>query len=892
MEHLALEIFDLTGSGSQYANLPENASITITDTSEIFASGDVWSHSFTLNIPANLHIFGTAGEIHGSRLHEQINKRRARLWVEGLPLFLGYLKLDDEVEVDEDGNVDVTFESGQKTFDEMIEGAKANQVPIPDNILLGMALDRKRTLKRTKVKFARWFDGDDRVAWDASDCTIEGYEGFAQMFPRYVYPGGQWKLSPSATSSESLTPDNGYELINVESPYDAAHPYCNVRICYQMKEWDVKDSTLEEKTLRASKVSEAKRINPAPNFYVLFWMDMLMKHLGIYIEENQMMNVEDLRRLFFVNSKCSYKTKGDAYYGVESGVLLKATTTNPNVDLATPFVPITTSDNPAYKIEMEVVSGTLDEGENLFRSVGKADTSMTQLTWHKAYATSDNFPETDISEVIAAIEAGFGVRLLFSNDYQRVRIVLLRNIFQSNDIQHLSCDTISEEKTENCIRGFRMTYGGGEDDTSYNYKGFIQAKIDQQGGWVTDGDLHDYSQFDLSLGFDAIKDKVGMLNKTCYVDGTTGNAYIVKVDKDAKSAADEYYPSLFECAQYMDAEDGDCTGDDETIETVNVGFTPMTMTRVEEGYALLLSDEMGVPLDESSIPYSGAKDVTLQTGTVAMSEGSSEADGTSDMTTNDIPMHNGLFEVATATAFKAKTSGGSEIFSVKSLTTGHIAQVKISGWLRDGYRIYLSDNYKADDELESPMQTHDWGLMMGIMRSSDSGSQDASVEAHYDTIEKENPLNEYWYIKPGALSTSHSDTCDDEGNEWDYTQSDEDIGSRDGRISLKLRAEKPNPNYDSTQPENNTTNRRYLEITNPNLRGRGLCDQFYKEYSYWIRNARIVKRTVRMELAQLLAIDKAVRVTVGDVTGFIRKMQYSVSNKTGLGNVTMEIMYI
>jgi hypothetical protein len=28
------------------------------------------------------------------------------------------------------------------------------------------------------------------------------------------------------------------------------------------------------------------------------------------------------------------------------------------------------------------------------------------------------------------------------------------------------------------------------------------------------------------------------------------------------------------------------------------------------------------------------------------------------------------------------------------------------------------------------------------------------------------------------------------------------------------------------------------------------------------------------------------------VTGFIRKMQYTVSNETGLGNVILEIMYI
>ena len=68
MEHLSLEIFDRTGNGSQYAYLADNCSITITDTSEIFASGDVWSLPFSLNVVANAKIFGTSGDAHGSRL--------------------------------------------------------------------------------------------------------------------------------------------------------------------------------------------------------------------------------------------------------------------------------------------------------------------------------------------------------------------------------------------------------------------------------------------------------------------------------------------------------------------------------------------------------------------------------------------------------------------------------------------------------------------------------------------------------------------------------------------------------------------------------------------------------------------------------------------------------
>ena len=57
-------------------------------------------------------------------------------------------------------------------------------------------------------------------------------------------------------------------------------------------------------------------------------------------------------------------------------------------------------------------------------------------------------------------------------------------------------------------------------------------------------------------------------------------------------------------------------------------------------------------------------------------------------------------------------------------------------------------------------------------------------------------------------------------------------------------------------------------------------------------NARIANRTVRMTLAQLLSIDKTKRVAVGDIMGFIKKMQFEVNNKTGLGLVKMEILYI
>ena len=63
----------------------------------------------------------------------------------------------------------------------------------------------------------------------------------------------------------------------------------------------------EPEAQRGYEYMPANRVNSAPNFFVLYWIRALMTHLGIHIEENQMMDVEDLRRLFFVNTNCAYE---------------------------------------------------------------------------------------------------------------------------------------------------------------------------------------------------------------------------------------------------------------------------------------------------------------------------------------------------------------------------------------------------------------------------------------------------------------------------------------------------------------------------------------------------------------------------------------------------------
>lgn len=909
MEHLSLEIFNLTGTESKYATMEEDASITITDTSEIFASGDVWSYSFRLNVLANAHIFGTAGDMHGARLHENINKRKARLWVEGLPLYFGYLKIEDEVEVDDNGNVDVTFESGQKTFDEKIEGAKANQVPMMSDILIGMALWRKRwTRFNVKLKASARINGmtvSGAVTKNGSEWFEFEYDGeedgnSVQEYPRMVFPKGKFK-DPYYGQQQY----ENIDCLNTDMPYDDSHPYCNIALCYQRTGYERKDKYgnvttdygSEPEAQRGYEYMPANRVNSAPNFYVIYWIRALMKHLGIHIDENQMMEVEDLRRLFFVNTNCAYDEPrklrtvahsaryGKYLYDGLGRLIPEYFDMKKNVNIEESG--FKASNMPAAIGNVSIrISDVKTWTEN-----DRLDYIEHNSYFHKAYATSDCFPDVDISEVINAIEKGFGVRFLFSDNYKRVRIVLLRNIFRNTEVQEIKCDIISEQKVENSIRGFRMTYGD-TDDTSFYYKGFADLLPHKKELWIDRSDTHDYSHWNLDADYMSLINKVSAFDMTCYVTKNTGNAYGIKVDKDAKRY-DELHPSLFEFAGFMDAEDGDCTGEEETIETVNMGFVPIIMNDVnyekerDEGiadqrFALFVEETMRprrIDL-ETGTDYNDA-DAVYEVQNVLYGKNRAGKYVYAGMMSDGI-VKPGEFAImsdmyAYCDDVDAKLVGISGVI---------IRGMDINGHINEGYRLYLQDNYEPNDDGISPIETHDWKLTLGIMRGTGSDAH-VKYEADYDDGEG----NDTWNIVPGQSATVHPDICDSYGNLWDYNGSQEGPGTLDGRISLKLRAEKPNPQFDPNQKES-ATNRRYLEITDNNLKERGIADTLYKEYSYFIRNARIAKQQVKMELAQFLAIDKTKQVTVGNITGFIRKMQFTVSKKTGMGIVEMEIMYI
>ena len=800
-------------------------------------------------------------------------------------------------------------------------------------------------------------DEDPRLTYFVSDGEQDNTS--VQEYPRMVFPKGTF-YNTSTGQEETI------DCLNTDTPYDDSHPYCNIALCYQKygytittEENGVKythdDYTADPVAQRGYEVMPANRVNSAPNFYVIYWIKALMKHLGIYIEENQMMDVEDLRRLFFVNTNCVYEepkylrdpNKYDGYYGKyqfgSAGPLVAEyfgdlvdekydnkikrwngckkiiKSENCGIECKSWEVP-NGEDFSDYggidhiEITAKSVAGMSEavrayyDGYSTSKGYGASREIQKNLLLHKAIASSECFPNVDISEVIKALETGFGIRLLFDDSYKRVRIVLLKNIFQSKDVQHIDCDVLSEVKTENCIRGFKMTYGDNE-GTAYYYKGFDDLLPHKQQLWIDKTDKHDYSRWDLDADYKNLINRISAFDTTCYVAQNTGNAYGIKVDKDAKNYED-LHPSLFEYAAFMDAEDGDCTGEDETIETVTVGFKPAIMNDCnfenehkdpkirEQRFALFVDEAMrprrpdlGDATSQNGVKSYDDSNAVYSTDKLYALHGNN---GTSTKMVSDGVVTPGSFAIASdmyvdatfpSVKFdKVRFNAGISMGIKHSSFT--LTNLRLSGHISEGYRLYLQDNFEPNDDGICPVEKHDWGLTLGIMRGSGS---DGYVDYSNDPDDGEN--NETWDVVPGSSATCHPDICDSYGNLFDYNGKTDGVGETDGRFSLKLRAEKLNPYYAKGSTEAGKSNQ-YLPITNDKLKGRGLMDVFYKEYSYWERNARIVKRTVDMSLDQFLHIDKTKRVEIGDITGFITKMEFSVSNKSGLGLVTVTMKYI
>lgn len=792
----------------KWAVLDEGVSISVEENSPIWGEGNSFSFPFELDVESNRHIIGNSDQLTGESVYKVLDGQPAVLYVMGVPLYYGKISLDDEVEI-ADGRVEVTLISGNLTFDEMIDGMNCQDVPLKDEIVLG---------KKWDTLFIRCIEKK----------TLDGALG-----PR------TFEYSSAAPRDVMAMEDSGKQsTINVSSPYPQK-AYCNTRIAYKKPEKE-KDAKLskenEEKAQKMERgnylVLDANRTESGPCFYVLYFLECLFRYLKIAYNLSNIRALEDIDRLAFFNAKFKYKLTD----------------------------PIRSTGWP----ETFKISYDWPDGADNFLSHFNIELENTH---YYCIATSENFPNIEVSQLIKSLSSAFLIKLYIDRrNIQQINAVYIKDILKDNDIQIISSvEIIEANKIENDIKGYRLSYSSADDDnTEYNY--------------------NDWSNPLLLDSYNEIKSNVKPFNKRLYIHNKNGNAYRIKVNGESTSIAD-LNEALFEVGAYNSVSYGDCSDENKT-ENTEIGFSPITVNDV---FGSQFGDDLVV------------KD---------------------DQTKND-QLFAALLDVEMKYP-KEYTIEFPKITIWQGLDIRR-AVIKYTFFLDQPYSEEATLRYKKFYSLhpegkvyyegESPVQACDTGFMLGLMRGP---GREAGVEEFDENYDEEGNSK---YVVVSSDYAFHSDYVDNYARLFDYNGTEPGGVDTTGRISLKLRSEKPVPTEfieaDITYEEFYSKwkawgisdddidaawnvyvsdldfyrKNGYFPITETYAQKRGLFDKFHAEYAYFVINRKIVRLTLRMELADLASIDWTKRYKIGDYVGFVNKYSYTVDN-TGMSDVTLEMYYL
>ena len=113
MNGLALQVY--VNDQWEWVALGDDPSISIEMQSPIFGNGSTFSYPFTIPVEPNRHILGNIDQIHGARPHKILDHVPARLYILGIPFRKGIIRLDEEVTIKPNGELEIDdLASGEK----------------------------------------------------------------------------------------------------------------------------------------------------------------------------------------------------------------------------------------------------------------------------------------------------------------------------------------------------------------------------------------------------------------------------------------------------------------------------------------------------------------------------------------------------------------------------------------------------------------------------------------------------------------------------------------------------------------------------------------------------------------------------------------------------------
>lgn len=863
-EHLALRI------RGEYAVLPEDFSIDVEDVNPLFNDYESYTFDAQLPIEGNRHIIKDMDNIRSDKRLVDMENGEIRIIADGIPFRSGRLQTNEDEMID--GTVTFSMISSARTVQDMVADLNCRDIPVRDRIQIGEMIGDVLA-EIDFYWYLRWKSSgkDGFLSWGSTTVTGQkkmehlshrfGLQALGFSFPGICYTKGD--AGETAVSSAGK-PSVRKSFINVTDEYPSAY-YCNARICYT--HYKKEDDGTSGKTVSTDKefdpyyILEADRPQSGVCFYVLYFLDCLFSYLGFNYSNSRLLAVGDMKRLAFFTTRCGYdlerKYPEKGVPGTDQSVdydftsieamnaWLSSRSTNGRLKLEY---------EPAKSLESVVIRGQiyrpgdeLPNGQDLkYAEFRTEDVTMSaKANIMNMYANSDNFPDMGVSSLLDSLWGSFGIRFITDYEKRTVRPVFIRDIYRdTSDPIEINASIVNVYKISEKVTGVRMKYSA-ESDAREQQKNVRNGVKD----YNTDYDYIDYSRVDSSQTYLNIIRKNGSSDRTCYIDTTTGNAYRIKVNKDA-TKVDELKPSVFEVGGYKGIEVGDCGSlNEDFVITLESEFEP-----------LIQNDVNG--RKEKAVGDSGS-------GYVKDNE------------------NNEIYELNLANIDDAKQILAAFVdedmwhenmtFQIRNVMGNNYADAYLTE------EISTEECYdpSSTEDGNSPLQHYDWGNSICVMRGGGSNAQIQLYDYDYDGCG-----NSKWRMVAGEYAMS-SDSLDNWGNVYDYNGVIGGVGDEE-RFSLKIRAFKEVDGVILCEDDRKDSTGNVVE----KVRSRGLFDTFMAEHAHFLLNRKKLGIEFYCHVSDLVNIRWDKRYRIGDYVFWWNKLSYSISAQDGLGKVTAEVFML
>lgn len=854
MSHLSVKI------NNDYLIIPEDFSVDFEDVNPLFNDYQSFAADIEVPIEPNRAVLEDMDTVQSDRRLLDIEGKPMQIFVDGVPFRTGKVQTQEGESIED--SVILSMNQTSETIDDLVSNLNCREVPVKDKIQIGEKIGNVAVAIAFSVQLK--IDISNHVAgtWIIGHNDASGEVMPFTYISTFELPALGFS-TPSIIYMRNGVAEVDENFINTTLDY-TGKPYCNARVCYRHYEKET-DGT-SGKTLAINGqydpfyVLDADRPQSGICFYVLYFLDCLFHYLGFRYDNSNLTAVGDMNKLCFFTTHCKYDVErknavGSATNGFDFDNIDKInewlTNRSTKGRLAFNYNKKKSLDSITgdFKIKDSPISGiyTYKVGEKTpdgfeIKSIDYVTSNMTSKVFANVlnmYANSDNFPNVTVKSVLDSLWAGWGVRFVTDYEKRSVKPIFIRDVFRDTsapieiDVQLISVRRVNEK-----INGVRIRYSE-ESDAAEQEQNIREGKRD----YDTDYDYTDYRKVSTDKTYLDILQVASSTDTTCYITPNTGNAYRIKVDSEAKTITD-LKPKAFEVGGYKGVEIGDCTNEDY-IEDLTINLTPALMTDVN--------------------------------GKNERDAGEGSATATS--TSGDI---NGTVQGSNLENMKQVLA----VFVDEDMWHENL-EMKLQNSMGNNYTDASLDAIMTTDECydvsstedgNSPLQHHDWGAAINIMRGGGAKMEIQKYDYNYDGCG-----NYKWRTTAGDY-TMNPDSIDNWGNDYDYNGTSAGIGD-DERFSLKIQAYKEVNgqilcNADEVDKNNRVTRK---------VRSRGLKDSFMAEYTHWIMNRKLVELQFRCEPSQLVDIQWEKRYRIGDYIFYWDKLNYTVTVKEGLGIVTARV---